>query len=182
MHSGLREIANRFQAPLSDRSCLNGYIYDGKTIATNFQKETWDDNCKKVLSVSDPLPIPDDWMAHEIAHWVVADPTEREFPEYGCALGIVGFGAYPLKFQGVAESLEYKRLESLAEGLLQKEEQEFREHCADFLAVHWCDQLGIPVIEEGRPINKFLSPKYEHYRIEDGWKAIIWLRERGLIP
>lgn len=187
MHPQLRRIAEQYGVPLSERSCCNDYMYDGNTIATNYQKENWDERFEKLLSLSDPIPIPDEWMAHEIAHWVVADPVERTFPEYGCQIGIVPFGANGnLRWDKVTfGSAEYKRMIDFSSGVLTHEEQELREICADFLGVYWCDLIGIPITDDARPLNKCIDSitnPHSAYSVEKGWRAIVWLRERNLIP
>lgn len=181
MHPQLRKIAEQYGVPLSDRSCHNSYMYDGKTLATTYQKENWDEDFNNLLSLSDPLPIPDDWMAHEIAHYVVADSVEREFPEYGCAVGIVGFGSDPLWNNSI---LTAKQLQSTYDGVLTREEQDFREICADLLGTYWCKRVGIRVEEKAHPVYKLVSSLTEpksSYSYEMGWRAIIWLRENNLM-
>lgn len=190
MHPKLQEIADRYGIPISNRSCHNGYMWDGRTLSIHHQKEKWDDDFHrgggKLISLSEPIYIGDSWAAHEIAHWVVATPTERSFPEYGCTIGIVPFGATGgIRWDKVKYgSQEWKALESIQEGVLTRKEQNFREVCADLLGTYWCDCFNIPVIYEARPINKIINSIKvpSSYSIEEGWRAIIWLREHNLIP
>lgn len=187
LHPQLQTIVERFGIPISNRSCHNGYMWDGKTLATYYQKETWDENFNTLLSLSEPIPIGDAWIAHELAHWVVASPTEREFPEYGCTIGVVPFGASGgLRWDNIKwGSAQWKTQESLQEGVLTRKEQNFRECCADLLGTYWCDCFEIPVKDDERPINKIIASITDFnsaYSIEEGWQAIIWLRERNLIP
>lgn len=172
-------LIQKFQIPVSDRSSYNSYLWDGKTLALNFQREIWDEDCDVLLKVCDPEPFDDFTIAHEIAHYVVADPIEREFPEWASFIGIEPRANGGLKWDNLEyNSAEYKRQVSFQEGLLTLDEQNFREACADFLAVHWCDMFGIKVEDAARPIFKYSNnPAFYEF----GWKAIIWLREKGLM-
>ncbi len=147
------DLASRHGIPLSDRSCYDGYVWDGLTLALNFHKPTWDEDYERIVSMGDPVPFDDFDLAHEIAHFVVADPVEREFPEWGCMVGIVGHGATGgLSFGKARTANQVAQMNSLMDGVLTKEEQNFREACADFLAVHWCDQMGVHVEDTWRPV------------------------------
>lgn len=173
MNNHLRNLAESYGVPLSDRSCYNSHIWNGKTLALNFQREVWDDEGERLLFVGDPQPLPDFDLAHEIAHWVVANPVEREFPEYG--------GDWLTYSPYIANGgLTGGELAKNWEGVLNREEQNFREACADFLGVYWCDIFGIEVKEEWRPINKYSNYTGKLYEV--GWEAIIWLRKEGWIP
>lgn len=165
MHPGLAEIARHHGIPLGERSCASDHLYNGRDIALYYQRCSWDD------ALNDFQPLPDSDMAHELAHWVVALPVEREFPEYGCALHVVGLGSgKPLP----SHLLEREVIESYLSNVLLPEEQEFREFCADFLGVGWCLRLSIPVEERAHPAYKYRDDP-------EAWRAIIWLRDRGLI-
>ncbi len=181
MHAELLKFAAHYGVPLSDRSCYRSFMWDGKTLATHRQTETWDDVGDKPTAISDPIPIDDFTMAHEIAHWVVADPVEREFPEWASAIGIVD--GYANGGLSLDQFKTWEQFSMAFDGPLSKEEQNHRELCADFLAVSWCDRLGIPVKDEWRPINKVIDSLAKEsaggYSIENGWKALIWLREHG---
>jgi hypothetical protein len=186
IHPQLRLIAERYGVPISERSCHKSYLYDGKTLATTYQLENWNDDFTELLSLSAPIPISDEWMAHEIAHYVVADPVERQFPEYGCTVGVAPFGAAP-PFPALSNwlSIEGRMLLDEREGVLTREEQNFREICADFLGTYWCDCIGVLIDEKARPINKITDSIINvnsAYSLEEGWRAVIWLREKGLIP
>lgn len=179
MHPKLRALADKVGMPVSERSSYNSYLWDGKTLALNWQREVWDEDFLVLQRVEDPQPYDDFTLAHEIAHWVVADPVEREFPEYASFIGIDGRATGGLRWDnkkfGTSEWLQQA---SLQEGLLTREEQDFREACADFLGVHWCDQFGIPVAEEARPVVKYAK---NPILCRVAWEAIIWLRERNMM-
>lgn len=176
----LRWFIKTMGIPVSDRSCHNSYLWDGETLALNWQRENWNEDCSKLLSLQEPESIDDFTLAHEAAHWIVASPVEREFPEYGCMLGIDPRANGGLPWDTVTwGSPQWKLLESRQWGVLTREEQDFREACADFLAVYWCDLFRIEVEPEARPVNKYTrTPKL----IETAWNAIIWLRDNHLLP
>lgn len=179
MDPAIKVLAETYSVPLSDRSCYRSYLWNGKTLATKWQREVWSANYDTLESVEPPQEIEDFTMLHEIAHYVVAEEVEREFPEYGClVLGDLNSNPDLLLEFGYG-SAKYKLKTEEMEGVLTSEEQNFREACADFLAVYWCDLYGLPVKNDWRPINKYNKYPVELY--EAGWRAIIWLREKGLM-
>jgi hypothetical protein len=67
MHHKISALAEYFGVRLSERSCREGHIYDGRTIAL----------------MGSRVPLSDHDLLHEIAHFAVATPGQRLLPEYG---------------------------------------------------------------------------------------------------
>lgn len=179
MNENLRQLAERIGMPISDRCSYNAHMWDGKTLASFFQNEIWNEDCTS-FTVEPPQPFDDFKFAHEIAHWIVADPVEREFPEFGCAWEIDHRANGGFNWDNLVwGSKEWLNQQSIQSGVLTDEEQDFREACADFLGVYWCDQFGIPVDPRARPVFKYGVGDFANF--ETGWRAIVWLRENGFM-
>lgn len=85
MNIKLINYAKVYGVIIEERNATGSYIWNGKTIANHYNKwNDWDGLFKKEY-------FPDEQLAHEIAHWIVAKPWQRELPEYGMN-SLTGFG------------------------------------------------------------------------------------------
>lgn len=171
-HPKLVSLAKELGMSLSDRSCTDGYLWDGESLALN--RGVYDYETDTIVETK---PIPDDQIAHEIGHWLAATPEERSFPEYGCMMGTLFGTVAPVSLE-----MGWELRNKVCENVLTQEEQSFQEAKADFFGVWLCDQLGIPVEEGARPIYKysFSYVQVHKHGIETydyGWAAIAWLFE-----
>lgn len=151
------EFCQKHSIPLSDRSCTDDFLWDGKTIAIYRSDNEVEE--KLMLDAADIL--------HEVAHFLVASPVEREFPDWGCD----NFGF----FGAVGGYTYYKDAEKFV-GVLTKSEQQWREACADFLGCYLCRVFGVPISLEAEA-----SFKYERgdggYDPVLGSRAKMWVEE-----
>lgn len=97
-HNVLR-LAKILGVKIEDRSVDNSYIFDGKSIATHFYHCHWvgkgkrdaygfeEEDLVRIPGMS-PVYLTDHDMLHEVLHFMVAAPEQRDLPEYG--LGYVG--------------------------------------------------------------------------------------------
>lgn len=184
-HEIIRQVAKKYGVRLGERSCYHSYVWNGEDLALFYTKELWDDEYE--FAGLDPTlyPIGEDQLLHEIAHHVVADKLEREFPEFG--MDLMNWGPYYITGGREPPFNENWEADPHWRGVLTREEQDFREAFADLLGCYWCDQYGIPVHEKAYPTYKYVQPYQgdiipEVSMHEHGWRAIIRLREMGLIP
>jgi hypothetical protein len=84
MNAKLFDFAKKYGVVIAERSSTESYIWDGKTIANHCVLL----GCKQYFT--------DIHLAHEIAHWLVAAPWQRELPEYGMK-SLTGYGCLPLQ-------------------------------------------------------------------------------------
>jgi hypothetical protein len=133
MHPQVKRLAAYIGVSLSDRICssvehglpadfdYSHALYNGESIATRIRIEgkIWDRDDHSLL--------------HEIAHYLVASPYQRDLLEFG--LGTPAYGQ-PLNS---TQSWGYPAIPSVVE----EEESEIQEHMAQFLCVSWGQQFGI---------------------------------------
>lgn len=152
MHPALRGLAKELGIPLSSRSCSNGWMWNGRDLATN-QGAGWEDT-----EEWDPLrPLPDEWLAHEIGHWVAAEDYQRDLPEYGLGLVIT------FMCQG---GLSVQEQEWLVNGVVDEQESLVQECAADILGIFFCSTRGIYLLPAQRwewsryasPVDAFGAP------------------------
>lgn len=151
------EFCRQNNVPVSDRSCTGSYMWDGRTIAL-YRSDS---------EVEGKTPLHPADVVHEIAHFLVADPVEREFPDWGCNL----FG-----FFGASGGYVYYREPEKFEGVLTKEEQQWREACADFLGCQLCRTLGVYLPLEAEASFKY-GRGFGGYDTEIGRRAEAWVRK-----
>ncbi len=140
-----------------------GFLWDGKTLATRVN----------YLCIEDEVsPLSDFDLLHEAAHHFVADPVEREFPDYGCMM---------LVERGSTGGLQGEDLNRIVTGVLTPVEQEWREVCAYFLGLYWAMHFGVDIPAESQMNFHRNAYMGEYGDRERGWRALIHLHEHGLL-
>lgn len=131
MNKKVKDLFNYFGMPCSERSCTNNYVWNGRNLATRYH--IWNSgHIRKFYAISDFQ------LCHELAHWLVADSTQRTLPEYG--LAILGeFGA-----NGGQES------ETFQSGILPTEEQEYQETLSYLLGLDLALQSSCRIPEDNK--------------------------------
>lgn len=188
MHPKVKQLADRFGVVLSNRICFSverglpeDYkpefaMYDGKSLAT------------RIRFANRVFEKDDHGLMHDIAHYAVALPVQRELPEFG--LGTPAYGQ-PL---GITDRWGYEAIPSVIE----PDESEIQEHMAQFLCVLWGKAYGISprMMESPSYVSDwdeyFKKKSYAEHRrwldelpsvLEFGWKrvwrSLIRLREDG---
>lgn len=89
----LLQLADRVGVRIQDRPINKSYYFDGKSIATHYFKTTWSDDIDDyIIDPTKRIDLLDHDILHEICHFIVASPEQRDLPEFG--LGNVGLGCY----------------------------------------------------------------------------------------
>lgn len=95
MHSSVKALFEKYQIPVSDRVCggepILQPVWNGMDLALFWCKTKWNRETD-VIDSTEYIPLSDHDLLHEIAHWVVAAPEQRDLPEYG--LGAVAYNTY----------------------------------------------------------------------------------------
>lgn len=165
MHFAVKELASKHGVELSSRSCSGGYLFDGKSVALYCNPDYGQDDFDACRSQKQY--IGDFQALHEIAHFVVAEPWQRDLPELGL---MVLSGFRPFYPTGGART--YEEFEKVVGGLLDRKDQDFQEACAYFLGLRWCEQYGIEIPSE----NQLEGSTYFTDDFELGWRAITKVR------
>lgn len=156
----------KFGIKTSVRSCFCSTLWNGQDLALYTSMET-EDGEEKIIPLK-PFDI-----MHEIAHWVVADPVEREFPEFGLPTPYIN-GASGRDWS-ILTPREWEIALKETHGVLTHEEAEFREYCADFLGCFWFVDSG-----EAIPDDYWPHIKYSNKELLE--KSGFWLISKGLVP
>ncbi len=174
MHPTIQKIADHFGVVLSERSCsaffpLNfpdhdaldrdvqqEYVFDGTTTAT------------KGLHG----PMTDHDILHEIMHYAVAAPEQRDLPEYGLGTAFFNGSSYVVD-------------------VVDSDEAQVQEVMVQYLCIRWGSTLGVSSklsAEEGNWDGDVSWAAYldyksaEHQDQQDtAWKALIRLDQSGLL-
>lgn len=136
--ASVRQLAASLGVSLVNRIAQDTYFFDGASIATRGRKYVNDD-------ITEEFSYKDHDILHELGHWFIAEECQRDLPEYGLALGIAAT-AYGLKggeFLDMDGNIRPNVPQSVFEGLVDKEEQDIQEACAQILASHWGRQLQV---------------------------------------
>ena len=114
------------------------------------------------------LKVMEDWeLLHELAHWLVATPSERKLPEYGCD---------PIMVEYMASG--YLDLGKPAErGQIAVSIQDWREERAYFLGMLFCYQLGVSFPIENHPLNSSYYKRNDSSGDEEEEEGTMTLRE-----
>jgi len=173
MHPAIQMLADKFGVRIAERCASDSWQFDGESIATTHRKYT------SIIHNSDHD------LLHEIAHYAVAAPEQRDLPEYGLALAIVPGQCYG-HFRNPDGTIDGK-FSQVAGGLVDDDEQKIQEHMAQLLCVHWGMVYGISPVLSSEPSARITASweAYLLYKIDEAgntfWLAMIRLREQGLI-
>lgn len=77
------DLLVKYGIPTSSRSCYLSVLWNGRDLALNTTREDEEGDPLEVV------PLSDFDVLHEIAHYVVASPVEREFPEFGMGIAFI---------------------------------------------------------------------------------------------
>jgi hypothetical protein len=162
MHPKIPELAAHFGVKLSERSCEDGAVYDGRTIATN---------CKSGY-------LGDHRVMHEIAHYVVSKRRQKGKPEFN-------LGSVYNSWEGV-KYLHTRKL-PLSEG----DTQEFMcQFLCVLWGRAYGISVVLPSEREGSwdvvDWDGYLRYKTQEFSHSDSyqqlqWRALIRLRARGML-
>ena len=159
----IRELAARVGCPVVERNAKDSYTFDGKTIASkrplflgfqdeeNYEGEIWGE-----------VAYTDHALLHEVCHYLVALPEQRDLPEYGCELDPDTLGIYGdfRRADGtLGDAFDYH-------GCVDKEEQDAQEVAVWLLVVHLGPLFGInPLLRDAINISTTWKV-YQNYKIE----------------
>lgn len=91
----IRSLADQVGVEIGARCANKSYYFDGKSIADHYFKTTWSDFLEDyVIDPSKKVNLLDHDILHEICHFIVAEPIQRNLPEFG--LGNLGLGCYDI--------------------------------------------------------------------------------------
>lgn len=94
MRPSVIALAQHYGVPLSPRSVSGGFQWDGATLGTRYQRWAEVCRCGKCFSLGELelcptlYAVPERDIVHDIAHHIVAEPWQRDLPEWG--LGFSG--------------------------------------------------------------------------------------------
>ena len=174
MHPVIQQLAQRYGIVLEDRCCgghdLKQPVWNGKTLATKHLQAKYD-------SITDQyqfseVPLSDHDFLHEIGHWVVAAPEQKDLPEYG--LGAVAFSTYHFAHE-CPEVVDHK-------------EATIQEFLTQLLCVYWGKKYNLSHLLSSEPEwdigswDNYLNYKIrevvllnrgDHGQVENFWTALI---------
>jgi hypothetical protein len=94
VHKIVMALANHYGIALSERACggddLNQPVWNGHNLATLHCLAEYDDD-EQIIN-REYRDLSDHDLLHEIGHWIIAAPEQRDLPEYG--LGALAFTTY----------------------------------------------------------------------------------------
>ena len=175
MHPKVLALSRHFGVPIKERGCVFHHVFDGKSIATHGSKGEFTDHD----------------LLHEIAHFVVAAPEQRDLPEYGLGYAAIA-GELPTvcvvyDYDGPHTPYTYTRDN---EGTIQ-------EMMVQLLCIKWGMAYDInPKLSEDKGKDNPLTQNWETYHqkkifdsienfeegwIECNWEALIRLSKLGLL-
>jgi hypothetical protein len=156
MHPAILEIAAKVGVPITDRPCDDGHVFDGQSIATHYFPMHWVKTGKKykwgypeehlVRSGEPARYLLDHDLLHEIMHFAVALPEQRDLPEFG--LGYTG-----------------SHCQAFVPEVVDHDEALVQEKAAQFLCCYIGSIYGISpnLLEEGPPELKEPFQSWELY-------------------
>ncbi len=148
-------IADKLGVQIVDRDATATWQYDGHDTANHHTN-----TCSGAK-----VNFTEAELLHELAHFAVAEPVQREFPEYGLMMG-VGHGGYGPKggeFRDDAGAIRYG-VRCTTEGLVDKSEQNHQEFMVWVLTAHWGIKYQIPCnFPDASEINSW--EEYFHYKV-----------------
>lgn len=138
----IQALADKYAVPLKARSVTWSHFWSGKNLGLFWQQEDWPEDLEEPTLLPALLPIPTASLAHEIFHHVIAEPYQRDFPEYGLC--------WPTWERGANGNMRFDDPESCSatriavNGLLDEEEQNNQERQAQLLTWEWMVANQIP--------------------------------------
>lgn len=186
MHSKVLELAKHFGVAFADRNACENHIFDGKTIAIRGGwPDVIDENCDCVYQDYDgperkPRIFSDHDLLHEVAHYAVAFPEQRDLPEYGLeSVSIAGEDYVPNVVDNIDYSMGYPP------------EATTQEFMAQMLCMIWGKAYGINVALSGTDNVYANWNAYEAFKFKEvsnhrnwikcAWKAMIRLDQMGML-
>ena len=186
MHPAIEMLATKYGIKIAERCASDSFVFDGETLATWY--------CKGGRAFVDPfdgqaypegehIRYTDHDLLHEIAHFVVAEPCQKDLPEYGLFVGIGNEG-----IRSYANA-EFQKLLPDYQGLVDSKEQDIQEYMVHFLCAYWGQKYGIspkfsshPESATGASWEAYLLYKTNEYNerfveTEQSWKALFRLQE-----
>jgi hypothetical protein len=181
MHPIIIPLAKHFGTKIENRNCFENHIYDGKTIAMFGSKG------------GKPLVFSDHDLLHEIAHFAVAAPEQRDLPEYGVGNA---YQAGEIYTPSVVDSKKidptfYEDSDFQCEDF--GEEGQTQEAMVQFLCAKWGIHYNVSPVLSGEDPEKFpVSSTWESYldykldwlsknQPEYAWNALFRLEKMGLL-
>ena len=107
-------LAERAGTKIEERDTTDGHVFDGATIGTYYYKLVYDHKTDSVTPTGQSIRLTDHALLHEIAHFMVAAPEQRDLPEFG--LGYVAI--YSQEVTPAVVDYEESELQELATQLL----------------------------------------------------------------
>lgn len=120
---------NGFSIVLEDRDSSESWCFNGKTIALRHGEKYYKDHD----------------LLHEIGHFIASSSDQREFPEFGLALGIADPLAWGLPSEGLRNNkgeIYFEFASQVQEGLIDSKEQDIQEHLAQKISIFFGSSLG----------------------------------------
>lgn len=180
MHPFVANLIEKYNIPTSNRSCYLSRIWNGKDLALFYEGFTDEGETPRLYRMEDFD------ILHEIAHFVVATPVEREFPEYGLETAYT-HGASGRDWSLIHSEKERHLALEEAKGVLTPRENTFRELTADFLGCYWAREAGIKFPTTWWPHVKYAGKVFwaggiaYEYNVEMT-AALQWLIQEKLLP
>lgn len=167
MNSKVQQIADHFGVKLAYRSARNSHVFDGKSIAT----------CGG--SGVHERQFSDHNLLHEIAHYAVAAPEQRDLPEYG------------LGYAAIAGETYVPNVVDMSRNVVESTIQEFM---VQLLCVLWGRAYDISSTLSDEP-GEILCSNWDNYLIlkinqciciSDRWISYMWqalirLKDSGML-
>jgi hypothetical protein len=180
MHPVILALAKHFGTKIENRNCFENHIFDGKSIAMfgSIWFQDGDGEC-----VRKPIEFSDHDLLHEICHFVVAAPEQRDLPEYGVGnpheCGEVNTPAVVGEWRDEDWGFNWNNEGQIQEGM------------AQFLSVLWGTHYDISSRLSREEV--FFAPDWNAYldckiaeaikinHIEFAWEALFRLEKMGLL-
>lgn len=82
-HPYIYQLSAQIGVPVADRAIDNTYFFDGRTIGTFWSRYSWDEKKGDYTNTGRVSYFLDHDILHELVHWMVATPEQRDLPEFG---------------------------------------------------------------------------------------------------
>lgn len=123
MHQFALNKLKEYNIPTSNRSSYKSFMWNGANLALT--------NHKLINNKLIPYELTTLEILHEIAHFVVATPEEREYPEYGCGYLFLHEANGNINSSSSTEEI------NKSYGVLPTMQQDIKETAADLLSCYW---------------------------------------------
>jgi hypothetical protein len=122
------ELFDKYQCPLSLRSCTDSFLWDGKTLATTWTEIS--DSFSRYMSATKHTRFIDDhFLLNQLGHWLITADWEREYVEFGMPLLLKG---------GCTGDLSVKDQQIMGDGVFSKADRSDRTMKAFLLGYEFC--------------------------------------------